>query len=258
MFCSILISNYNKSDYIIECINSCINQSYKDFEIIFSDNSSTDDSLEKISNYKGIKVINTPRDNNFSATNQITTLLEAFNHSRGDFIFFLDADDSFELTKIEKITDIVKEKNFDFICDVPNLIYENQPQKIFTKNSKFPLLRNWPVIFPTSTISCSRTFFLRFQRYLLKNSFSQLEIDFRLNVYAHLIEKNRSILDRNLTNYNQVNDGIMSSYNKFDNRWWKKRKQAHDYLKKIHEMKDLSYKTNIDYFITNTINKFLK
>ena len=88
MLCSILISNYNKSDYIIDCINSCINQSYKNIEIIFSDNSSTDDSLKKVYNYKNVKVLNTPRVNNFSATNQIEVLLKAFEHSKGDFIFF--------------------------------------------------------------------------------------------------------------------------------------------------------------------------
>ena len=88
MLCSILISNYNKSDYIINCINSCINQSYKNIEIIFSDNSSTDDSLKKVYNYKNVKVLNTPRVNNFSATNQIEVLLKAFEHSKGDFIFF--------------------------------------------------------------------------------------------------------------------------------------------------------------------------
>ena len=102
MLCSILISNYNKSNYIKDCINSCINQTYKDIEIIFSDNSSTDDSLKKVYNYKNVKVLNTPRVNNFPATNQIEVLLKAFEHSNGDFIFFLDADDYFESKKLKQ------------------------------------------------------------------------------------------------------------------------------------------------------------
>ena len=258
MLCSILISNYNKSNYIIDCINSCINQSYKNIEIILSDNSSTDDSLKKISNYKNIKILNSPRITNFPATNQIATLLKAFSFSKGDFIFFLDADDFFDLKKIENIIRIVKKKNLDFVCDVPNLIFNKRSTKLFKKSSIFATLRSWPIVFPTSTISCSRRFFLRFQKYLLEDNFNQLEIDFRLNAYAGLIEKNRMIVDKNLTNYTQVNDGIMSSYKKFDNRWWSKRKQAHNYLKKIHKMNKLPYKGNFDYLITSVINRFLR
>ena len=258
MLCSILISNYNKSDYIINCINSCINQSYKNIEIIFSDNSSTDDSLKKVYNYKNVKVLNTPRVNNFSATNQIEVLLKAFEHSKGDFIFFLDADDFFELKKIETIINIMLEKNYDFVCDIPKLIFNDKSTKVFKKDNIFKSLKNWPIIFPTSTIACSRAFFLRFRKYLLESNFSQLEIDFRLNVYSDLIEKNRRIIEENLTNYSQVDDGIMSSYKKFDIRWWKKRKQAHNYLEKVHEMNNLSYKKNIDYLITFFINKLFK
>ena len=64
MFCSILISNFNKSQFIERCLNSLINQSYKNFEIIFSDNGSTDNSLEIVSKFNGIKVIKTPRFTN--------------------------------------------------------------------------------------------------------------------------------------------------------------------------------------------------
>ena len=43
---SILISNFNKGDYIQECLDSCIKQSYKNKEIIVYDNFSNDNSKE--------------------------------------------------------------------------------------------------------------------------------------------------------------------------------------------------------------------
>ena len=49
---SILIASYNAADYIEETLNSCINQTYKNIEIIISDDHSTDDSLEKIHKWK--------------------------------------------------------------------------------------------------------------------------------------------------------------------------------------------------------------
>ena len=47
---SILISSYNKGAYIEECLNSCLNQTYQDYEIILLDNYSNDNTdiiLEK-------------------------------------------------------------------------------------------------------------------------------------------------------------------------------------------------------------------
>ena len=55
---SILISSYNKGNYIEECINSCLNQTYKNFEIILLDNFSNDKTnrvLKKFS--KQIKIL---------------------------------------------------------------------------------------------------------------------------------------------------------------------------------------------------------
>ncbi len=39
---SILISSYNKGNYVEDCLNSCLNQSYQNCEIIFLDNYSND------------------------------------------------------------------------------------------------------------------------------------------------------------------------------------------------------------------------
>ena len=43
---SIIINNYNYSKYIVECVNSALNQTYKNIEIIIVDYGSTDDSLD--------------------------------------------------------------------------------------------------------------------------------------------------------------------------------------------------------------------
>ena len=110
MFCSILISNFNKSRYIERCLNSLISQSYQNFEIIFSDNGSTDDSLKIVSKFNRIKVLKTPRYTNSPALNQIDVLNNAFIKSKGEYIFLLDADDFYEIDKIEKIINQQKKK----------------------------------------------------------------------------------------------------------------------------------------------------
>ena len=59
MLSSILISNYNKDKYIQKCIESCLSQTYSNFEIIVGDNESNDNSLKILENYnlKNIHII---------------------------------------------------------------------------------------------------------------------------------------------------------------------------------------------------------
>ena len=54
---SILINNYNKSLYIQQCINSLISQTYKNLEIIFFDDNSSDNSLEIIKKFSNVQTI---------------------------------------------------------------------------------------------------------------------------------------------------------------------------------------------------------
>ena len=49
---SVIIVNYNNAKYLEECINSILNQSYKNKEIIVVDDKSKDNSLEILKRYK--------------------------------------------------------------------------------------------------------------------------------------------------------------------------------------------------------------
>ena len=56
-FVSILITNYNKSSFLKNTINSCLKQNFKNKEILVFDDCSTDDSLKILNNFKQIKII---------------------------------------------------------------------------------------------------------------------------------------------------------------------------------------------------------
>ena len=53
---SILINNYNNELFIKKCIQSCLNQSYKNIEIIIYDDVSSDKSKKYIKNFKSKKI----------------------------------------------------------------------------------------------------------------------------------------------------------------------------------------------------------
>jgi len=250
---SILISSYNKGNYIEECINSCLNQTYKNFEIILLDNFSNDKTnriLKKFS--KQIKILRRKKISKFPSLNQIDLLIKAFKVSKGSIICLLDADDFFHQNKIEKIKKLflLKKKN-NVIFDLPIIKKKNYKKK-FSLKKKYQ--KNiWPTIIPTSSISFSRVFFKKCLDLKIFNKFDLLEIDFRINVLAINFFKNYYITKQNITYYRETENSIMSNMKKYSKKWWIKRNQAHQYMINLFKRNKIKY-NNLDYSITKMIN----
>ena len=134
---SILIINYNNAKYLDRSIKSCLNQTYKNLEILIYDDKSNDDSkliLNKYSENKKIKFfINKSKKKNIPAIDAKNGYYKLFYKSKGELIFLLDSDDYFLKDKVYKI---VKKFNFnkkiELIQDLP-LIVVNNKKKIFKK-----------------------------------------------------------------------------------------------------------------------------
>lgn len=106
---SVIIPMHNSSKFIIECINSVINQTYKNLEIILIDDKSTDDTLKKVSSIKDkrIKLIKLKYNSGAAVTRN-----KGIEESTGDYIAFLDSDDFWVNDKIEKQVKFIKDKTF--------------------------------------------------------------------------------------------------------------------------------------------------
>jgi len=87
-FVSIVINNYNYGQYLGEAIDSALDQTFRNVEIIVVDDGSTDRSRDVISDY-GDRVIAIFKDNG----GQASALNTGFARSRGEILIFLDADD---------------------------------------------------------------------------------------------------------------------------------------------------------------------
>lgn len=108
---SVLINNHNYGQYIGEAINSVLNQTYRDFELIIVDGDSSDDSREVIMSYvkkypQIITAVFKPSSGQAAAFNV------GFKLSRGDIIAFLDSDDFFYPDKLEKIVKLHETNEF--------------------------------------------------------------------------------------------------------------------------------------------------
>ena len=92
---SILINNYNNKPYIKNCIQSCLKQSYKKFEVIIYDDNSDDGSkqiIKKINNKKIKKIFNNKKIFKGGPLNQLNSIYKSLPKSKGKLIFLLDGD----------------------------------------------------------------------------------------------------------------------------------------------------------------------
>lgn len=96
---SIIVNCLNGEKYLRQAIRSIVNQSYKNWEVIFWDNCSTDKSYKIIKSFKSRKI-------KYYKSQKITKLYEARNlairKAKGKFISFLDVDDLWLPKKLEK------------------------------------------------------------------------------------------------------------------------------------------------------------
>ena len=83
-----------------------------------------------------------------------------------------------------------------------------------------------------------------------------LTLDFRLAVISSSVLNDFRLINKNLTFYFQDKKGeSYSKFSKFNKNWWLRRKQAHDFVKKINKRKSISLQTKTDYIFTNLMKK---
>jgi glycosyltransferase involved in cell wall biosynthesis len=107
------MSSYNYGKYISEAIESVLNQSFRDFELIIVDDRSTDNSVKIIAEYqaKDERIITIFHGENFGIGK---TWNDGVSRAKGKFFAFMDSDDVWMSSKLEKQLSILKQ-NEDLI-----------------------------------------------------------------------------------------------------------------------------------------------
>lgn len=108
---SIIIPVYNIEPYISNCLNSILNQPFKDFEIICVNDGSNDNSLTELQKYCDERLVIIDKKNGGSGVARNTALAVA----RGEYIFFVDGDDWLEENSLQKIIDEADRLNTDIL-----------------------------------------------------------------------------------------------------------------------------------------------
>jgi GT2 family glycosyltransferase len=236
---SVIIVNYNGQKWLEKCFDSLLNQTYKNFEIIFVDNNSSDDSIDFLEkNYKNkrIKIIKNTENSGFAGGNNI-----GIKEAEGDYILLLNNDTWVENSFIQDILNFYEKNQYDIIAP-----YEkNYDSNISCKPYKISIdILGHPIYFRTNldkakefylsglclfftkklyleTKGLDNNFFMYFEETdwfwrlnLLKKTFSHIP---NVNVYHHgagttgagikylsFLWRNQNILQMLLKNYSTI------------------------------------------------------
>lgn len=121
---SVIVPAYNIQDYIGKCVDSILNQSYKDLEVILVDDGSTDNTLSILKNYQDkddrVKLVHQENKGLSGARNS------GLDISIGEFVYFVDGDDRIHPLCIEKLLTIAEEYGCDIVqCGVLSFLEDD-------------------------------------------------------------------------------------------------------------------------------------
>ena len=121
---SIIMPAYNAGEFIEEAIQSVMNQSYTDWELIIVDDCSSDNTNAIVSEYaeKDSRIICEKNDVNSGAAVSRNRAIEL---ATGDYMAFLDSDDVWNKDKLKKQVAFMEENDFSFTCTSYNKINRN-------------------------------------------------------------------------------------------------------------------------------------
>lgn len=130
---SVIVPVYNVQEYLTNCINSILNQSYKNMEIILVDDGSTDESSSICDSYikkdNRIKVIHKENGGLSDARNI------GIKSAKGKYITFVDSDDYLDENYVKALYILITENNSDIACSGMKRT-DSLNDKIVNKNEK--------------------------------------------------------------------------------------------------------------------------
>jgi len=132
---SVIINSFNGAKFLEKSINSVLNQTYQNFEIIFWDNASSDETKQKIKNFSDSRlkpIFSTSFKRLYDAKHQ------AILNSNGKYLAFLDVDDWWSEDKLFKQIEVMKLEQTNISCTNYWIVNEskNYIKKAFKTRAK--------------------------------------------------------------------------------------------------------------------------
>ncbi|MBP3951514.1 glycosyltransferase family 2 protein [Bacillus suaedae] len=212
---SVIIPVYNCEDYLSDCLDSILNQTYESIEIIIIDDGSTDSSGRIISHYKQIdqRIIHIVQENSGPSAARNKGISE----SKGTYLVFVDSDDTVETNYVEMLLNEMLASNADLVC----CGYMDFSKTGVIKHSDFKLQHHHVLQTDMMEMVCQGTggvlWSKIFKRKIIENN--QLKLDQNLFMCEDLVFvlqyvthcQSFASIPNYLYKYNRLNQGSISS-----------------------------------------------
>jgi len=165
VFVSVIIPVYNVERYLRECLDSVVNQTLREIQIICVNNGSEDGSLAILREYAG----RDPRMMVLDQTNEGQSIARnlAIAHAAGEYIVFVDSDDTIDRDLCRRAYELAKKRNSDIVLydfstftnvrDIPMKAETSTSLSAVRSSERATLLRQMGVVWT----KCVRTDFIR-------------------------------------------------------------------------------------------------
>lgn len=204
---SVIVSAYNTEKYIVKCIDSILNQTHKNIEVIIVNDCSTDNTIKKISKYKNndkVILINNKENKGLSYSRNI-----GLEHATGDYIGYIDSDDYISEEYYSSLLKTILDNNADIaVCDM-NMVYEKDDSCTRVKcgnekNDKIDFISNG-----LAASACNKLFK---KNIINKYKFSEGKVNEDLAVILPLMIESKTVYnDQVFYNYVQRENSIQNS-----------------------------------------------
>jgi len=153
---SVIIPNYNHAKYLPRAIDSVINQTLSNWEILIIDNHSSDETEKVVNPYlsEKIHIFKIHNSGIIAASRNL-----GINHSKGEWIAFLDSDDWWSETKLEENLLMIKQFEADLIYhdlyivkDKKNITHNDRTRGEDISNKPWEYLLNYGNSIPNSSV----------------------------------------------------------------------------------------------------------
>lgn len=245
---SVIVNCHNGQEYLNKCIFSILNQKYKNLELIFFDNSSSDNSKKIINQYQDSRIRYFYSDTKlplYSARN------EAIQKSTGSLIAFLDVDDWWDENYLLSKKEFFNDTSLDYFYSNVLIYYEKENK--YTKYNKFYLpngkiykyLANNYFIIISGLIIKKKI--LEKENYFNKdyNIIGDYDLVMRISKYAKAKSFNEPLIFYRVhdNNFSKLNNKIY--YYEYKD-WFYRQKKINDYDFQINEKKLLLKLNKLD------------
>ena len=134
---SVIIPCYNVQDYLNDCFDSVLSQTFKDFEIICVEDASTDNTSQILKDYENkIHIIYNQNNKGLAESRNI-----GLNSARGEYIYFLDSDDTISPDCLEVLYNKISQDNSDMVMSEIEAYPQNHENQFCVQHAQH--LNKW-------------------------------------------------------------------------------------------------------------------